>query len=652
VIHPVFDQALAAQIGSALDLRQPNADALETIAKVAEERLAADGSSFEGVVDVATGVGKTYVLAAAIDYFTGLGYRDFAVITPGRTIARKTIANFSPGHPKSLLGGMETQPRVITSENFASPDVARVMDDPGVAKIFIFTVQALLTPSKKADRKTHEFQEALGEGFYEKLASAGDLVLFADEHHVYGGKKFDAAVRGLRPRMLLGLTATPLKAAPVIYRFPLPAAIAGGYVKTPVMVGRRDDRKDFLTKLTDGARLLDAKQTALDAWRTSHPGLPVVHAVMLVIARNTEDANEAEAILRHANFHGGSYTDATLTIHSAVADVDKALAELDEVEDPDSEVRAIVSVGMLKEGWDVRNVYVICSLRASVSEILTEQTLGRGLRLPFGKPTGNEMLDTLEVVAHDRFEALVDKVDRLREEFVDWKTLAAADAAKAPPISEAATIAGVMGTATKGATTTGTPVVTDTEDRIAHNDTAAAEIADVLAVRPAMPKLLIPVVTSTPVDSPFGLQDIIDFEPFRAEGRRFAANPEDQLRRTVLDAKVVETEKGKTTQFIRRTATDKILSAGQAVSDAELVARLTADVLIAVDTADHHWVIEGKADDAAKDADVVAKRAAATRWAAHVTANTGVAWHYLFARETDIETAKSSWEALKKLAGA
>jgi len=39
---------------------------------------------------------------------------------------------------------------------------------------------------------------------------------------------------------------------------------------------------------------------------------------------------------------------------------------------------------MLKEGWDVKNVYVIVSLRASVSEILTEQTLGRGLRLPFG----------------------------------------------------------------------------------------------------------------------------------------------------------------------------------------------------------------------------------------------------------------------------
>lgn len=49
---------------------------------------------------------------------------------------------------------------------------------------------------------------------------------------------------------------------------------------------------------------------------------------------------------------------------------------------------------------------------------------------------------------------------------------------------------------------------------------------------------------------------------------------------------------------------------------------------------------------------VLPKRDAATRSAAHVIANTGVPWHYLFVRETDIETAKDSWAALKKLAGA
>jgi len=85
-----------------------------------------------------------------------------------------------------------------------------------------------------------------------------------------------------------------------------------------------------------------------------------------------------------------------LTIHSESSD--EALEKLELVEEPSSKVRAIVSVSMLKEGWDVKNIYVICALRALASQVLTEQTLGRGLRLPFGQLTGVEMLDTVEVL--------------------------------------------------------------------------------------------------------------------------------------------------------------------------------------------------------------------------------------------------------------
>ena len=71
-----------------------------------------------------------------------------------------------------------------------------------------------------------------------------------------------------------------------------------------------------------------------------------------------------------------------MTVHSDAPD--EALAQLEKLEEPDSPYRIVISVGMLKEGWDVKNVYVIASMRASVSELLTEQTLGRGMRLPFG----------------------------------------------------------------------------------------------------------------------------------------------------------------------------------------------------------------------------------------------------------------------------
>jgi type III restriction enzyme len=63
---------------------------------------------------------------------------------------------------------------------------------------------------------------------------------------------------------------------------------------------------------------------------------------------------------------------------------------------------------MLKEGWDVTNLYTIVPLRAANASILVEQTIGRGLRLPFsGERTGNEKVDKLTVVAHDNFDTVI-----------------------------------------------------------------------------------------------------------------------------------------------------------------------------------------------------------------------------------------------------
>lgn len=166
-------------------------------------------------MDSATGVGKTYILAAAVEYFAGDDVRNFAVITPGRTILDKTVANFTPGHPKSLLGGMDVQPVVITSDNFATAAMRAAMDDPAQVKLFIFTVQVLIKPESKIGRRTHKFQEGLGEAFYAHLQGLTDLVIFADEHHTYYGPGFSSAIRDLHPRLLIGLTATPHKKTPL-----------------------------------------------------------------------------------------------------------------------------------------------------------------------------------------------------------------------------------------------------------------------------------------------------------------------------------------------------------------------------------------------------------------------------------------------------
>lgn len=291
-------------------------------------------------------------------------------------------------------------------------------------KLFIFTVQALIKPQTRQGRKTHKFQEGLGEAFYAHLQGLDDLTVFADEHHTYYGPAFSSAIRDLQPRMLIGLTATPHKKTPddeIIYRYPLAATIADRLVKTPVLVGRKDDRSDPRTKLLDGVRLLELKERVIEHWR-QESGAEPVNPVMLVIAPNIEEANEIESIVSDPSFAGGRYAGKVLTVHSKAPD--EALAQLDKLEEPDSPYRIVISVGMLKEGWDVKSVYVIASMRASVSDILTEQTLGRGLRLPFGRYTGVEILDTLEVLGHERYEDLLRKAGLFNQQFIDRRTRA------------------------------------------------------------------------------------------------------------------------------------------------------------------------------------------------------------------------------------
>ena len=82
------------------------------------------------------------------------------------------------------------------------------------------------------------------------------------------------------------------------------------------------------------------------------------------------------------------------------------------VESAEEPTEIVIHVNMLKEGWDVVNLYTIVPLRAAKARILIEQSIGRGLRLPYGKKTGAVPVDRLNIVAHDRFEEIIDEANR------------------------------------------------------------------------------------------------------------------------------------------------------------------------------------------------------------------------------------------------
>ncbi len=206
-----LDEGLLAEVEAMLQLRAPNRGAVETLAYELWRHYQQDQHEhpFEGVIDSATGVGKTYVIVAAVEYLArARGVRDFVVVAPSRVVLDKTIEQFTAGGPRSIVDRLSVPVQLVTADTFNSPATANAMDDPDIVKVYAFSVQSLVRPDSLQGRRTHRFQEGLGDGFYRRLQQASPLVVFADEHHLYYGPRFSEAVRDLQPWALVGLTAT------------------------------------------------------------------------------------------------------------------------------------------------------------------------------------------------------------------------------------------------------------------------------------------------------------------------------------------------------------------------------------------------------------------------------------------------------------
>lgn len=553
-----FDDGLLAEVAHRLDLREPNRKAIESVALRVTDHFDGQESPppFEYIVDSATGVGKTYVMAGLIEYFAGTDTpaRNFLLLAPGRTIRDKSIKNFTPGNAKSLTPAMKSRPFVVTSENFNSPTTVKTMRDSSITKLYVFTVQAL-TSATGDGRATHEYQEYLGGSFYEFLKGLDDLVVLADEHHCYRGPAFSKTITDLHPSVVVGFTATPDKRDEllVVYRYPLAAAIADKLVKTPVIVGRRDDKSDPTTKLLDGVSLLRLKEQTLVGYCDEND-LPFIHPIMLVIAKDIAEAGEFRDILDSVDFDGGAWLNTTLLVHSALTgdDKEKALADLEVVETPGATTRIIISVGMLKEGWDVKNVYVIASMRASVSEVLTEQTLGRGMRLPFGKYTGIELLDTVEVLAHEKYNDLLAKRKVLNESFIDFGTYEetrkrddgqvvvrpVVTTPETPVIANPVDEPVAEPTGEPGDTEPSTGGVVDLDTRIVAAVQAANATPQKVDYSPIAGRadIVIPYIEPILVPAAVSLNDIDEsaYPVFDALGQAFATDYVDELKRTKI----------------------------------------------------------------------------------------------------------------------
>jgi type III restriction enzyme len=404
-----YDEALVMEIAARFDLREPNRKALDTLVKRIVE---ANGEYRELIADLATGVGKTFLMSSLVDYFAEQGVRHVLIVTPGSVIQRKTLANFNEASVKYVNGALN-EPTVITPDNYRTK--SSILSDPNRLKVFVFNVQQLIRPTDKVSRKVRETNESLGEALYSYLGGDSPLLVIADEHHIYHekAKAFSAAIRDLAPLALVGLTATPAQSdsSKIVFQYTLGEAIADGHVKVPVIVYRKDGTKDERTQLSDACHLLRQKEAAYASYAATTTGTESTKPVLFVVCSSISHAREVGQILSQEGFLGNPDSILEVTSQSS----DEALLALAAVEEPASPIRAIVSVNMLREGWDVKNIAVIVALRRLASQTLTEQILGRGLRLPYSVRTGVPSVDQVDVVAHDSYKQLLAQKDVLTQ---------------------------------------------------------------------------------------------------------------------------------------------------------------------------------------------------------------------------------------------
>ena len=416
-----YDSDLIESISADFDLRNPNKEALRTLV------FTLDGDydpSVMQVLNLATGVGKTYLMAAFIEYLRLMGVGNVVIVTPGKTVQSKTIHNFAPGDPR-YIAGAQVPPDIVTPQDY-SAWVARVNGDARLSfgsevpmLAFIFNIQQLIAPNNTEGdthgstqdavrRKPRKFDENAGV-LFDYLKNLDDLVVIADESHLYSSSAvaFNAALKELNPAATIGLTGSVLPGDHVIYKYPLYRAIHDQYVKTPVLAFRKGgygaDQASEEQQLRDALQLREIKQAYYNAF-SDKSGRPHLNAVAFVVCADVDHATQVADLLRTPEYFGNS---------SAVLQVDSKHEDeitqrlLENIDEPNSPVLAVVSVNKLKEGWDVKNIAVVVTLRAMASEVLTQQTMGRGLRLPFGKYTGVWQIDQLDIISHQSFQELL-----------------------------------------------------------------------------------------------------------------------------------------------------------------------------------------------------------------------------------------------------
>jgi type III restriction enzyme len=403
-------------------------------------------------VKMATGSGKTKVMSLAIawQYLNAIHGNDedyaktFLIIAPNVIVFERLKQDFEngkvfktdpiiPRHYKlfwefDMKCYMRGDPEGTSSEGaIYLTNIQQIYERKESSNSDMPEPIAAMLPPKPSATLTSEVP------FEERIAKrSGKVIVINDEaHHTHDeDSKWNEAIYKLHGGIPLAgqldFSATPRYSKGALFSwtiidYPLRQAILDGIVKRPLkgiskIVEARSDHASI--------RYQGFLVAGVFRWREYVEKLAPLKKkpILFVMLNSTDEANDVGDWLKTKypdDFGGGDKK--LLVIHTDIKgevsknDLDKARRAAREVDQEGSEINAIVSVLMLREGWDVQNVTVVVGLRpfSAKSNILPEQTIGRGLRLMFGPQSAYK--ERVDIIGNNGFLKFIDELEKYED---------------------------------------------------------------------------------------------------------------------------------------------------------------------------------------------------------------------------------------------
>jgi type III restriction enzyme len=424
---------------------------VETFATRSDLRLLQYDEFPRYCVKMATGSGKTKVmsLAMAWQFFNAVaeGRDDFArtflAIAPNVIVFERLKTDFEGGRIFQADPVIPNELRVFWDFQCYMRGQAERASSLGA--LYLTNVQQFYERENGGSDEPMALREVLGapppaqklavEDFDRRIITRGMTVAVINDeaHHTHDEEsEWNKTIRSLHKQVSGGLaaqfdfTATPRHSKGqlfswTVFDYPLKQAIIDNVVKRPlkgIAKGVNEPRSDIAS-----TRYQAYLTAGVERWKEYREQLKPHRKkpVLFVMMNDTEEADDAGDWLqkKYPSEFGG---EKLLIIHTdksgevSKKDLEKARTVSRQVDDESSPVNCIVSVLMLREGWDVQNVTVIVGLRpyTSKANILPEQTVGRGLRLMF-RGTGPGYVERVDVIGNKTFIEFVEQLEREEE---------------------------------------------------------------------------------------------------------------------------------------------------------------------------------------------------------------------------------------------